>query len=68
MSGDVDWHGWKIGERGTLHVGPLPGRRSICVYLIEGSVMRTVAFARDEDDARRLVSFLDDAFDAVGAS
>lgn len=62
---EVDWHGWKIGDRGTLHVGPLPGRKSICVYLVEGSVLRTVAFARDEEDARRLVAFLDDAFDHV---
>lgn len=64
----TEWHGWQIGQRGTLHVGPLPGRKQICVYLIEGSVMRTVAFCRTEAEGLRLVAFLDDAFDAFNPS
>lgn len=56
-----DWHGWRVDDVGILHVGPLPGRKSICVYVIEGSVMTPVAYCRSEDDGDRLVRFLDAA-------
>lgn len=53
MSTRDEWHGWKReGSDVPLHVGPLPGRKSICLYSIDGSVIRTHAFFRDEQDAR----------------
>lgn len=54
-----DWHGWQFGDRGRLHIGPLPGRKSICVYTIQGSVLHVHAYARSEDEARALLAFLD---------
>lgn len=54
-----DWHGWRT-PAGTLHIGPLPQRKSVCLYLIQGSVMSVKAYFRDEDSARELMSFLDE--------
>ncbi len=53
-----DWHGWSV-EGCAVHVGPLPGRKSICLYTVEGSVLRTLAFFRDEEDAQRALTALD---------
>lgn len=63
-----DWHGFQFGELGTLHIGPLPTRKSIALYLIQGSVMHVLAYFRDEDEARRLLSFLDGMFAPVEVS
>ena len=52
------WHGWS--RAGTaLHVGPLPGRKSIALYAIEGGVMHTLAYFSSEADAERAVEALD---------
>lgn len=57
----TDWHGWARNRPGApaLHVGPLPGRKSIAVYTVEGGVIDVVAYCRDEEAARRLVEALD---------
>ena len=43
--------GKQIGP--ALHVGYLPGRKSPCLYEIDGSVVRSLAFFRSHDDAER---------------
>lgn len=54
----IEWHGWS--KRGmTMHVGPLPGRKSICLYRLDGSVIRPLAYFPDEDKARECLRFLD---------
>jgi hypothetical protein len=55
-----DWHGWSAADS-TIHVGPLPGRKSICLYEVAdgGTTIRTLAFFRDEDKAKRALSHLD---------
>lgn len=60
MSARDEWHGWsREGSALALHVGPLPGRKSICLYSIDGSVIRTHAFFRDEQSAREAMGVLE---------
>lgn len=55
-----DWHGWRV--RGmALHVGPLPGRKSICLYRLDGSVIDVLAYFKSEQQARKCLEFLDTA-------
>jgi hypothetical protein len=60
MTQEHDWHGWTAGAS-TVHVGPLPGRKSICLYEVVdgGTTIRTLAFFQDEDKARRALEHLD---------
>lgn len=53
-----DWHGWGVQGK-SLHVGPLPGRKQICLYFHEGSVIHAVAFFKTEDHAREVLQWLD---------
>ena len=61
----TDWHGWsrRTGYTGrSLHIGPLPGRKSICLYTMDytnGAVMYVHAYFRNEDEARRALETLD---------
>ena len=60
MSGP-DWHGWCLDPAaGSLHVGHLPERKSVCLYLVRGSVLDVLAYFRDEDSARTALAWLDD--------
>lgn len=43
----------------SLYVGELPGLKSVCLYEIDGTVLRTLAFFRDHDDARRAMELLE---------
>jgi hypothetical protein len=61
MTTDKDeWHGWSRwdGKR-TLHIGPLPGRKSLCLYTMAGSVMEVHAYFRSEKEARKAMKTLD---------
>lgn len=64
MSEEHEWHGWarseRIGAR-SLHIGPLPGRRSIALYEQQGGRLRVYAYFRSEfaaEDARALLDYL----------
>lgn len=59
-----DWHGWRIKADGvtfTIAVGPLPMRKSICLYSMNGSVMDVHAYFRSEEHARTFLALLDEA-------
>lgn len=66
-----DWHGWSRtkGYAGrALHIGPLPGRKSICLYTVDytdGAVMYVHAYFRSEDEARRALATLDELLGPV---
>lgn len=53
-----DWHGWGSDGK-AVHIGPLPGRKSICLYVVDGSVMRTLAFFRSEKEAAEALRWID---------
>lgn len=62
----VEWHGWsrsKLPYKGeALHVGPLPGRKSICVYSIDytkGAKMNVHAYCRSVEEGEALLGVLD---------
>jgi hypothetical protein len=55
---EVDFHGWSAHGR-TIHVGPLPGRKSIVLYRMVGSQIDVLAFFRDESAARRFLRDMD---------
>lgn len=57
---DFEGHGYRPGNmRGAIHVGHLPGRKQICLYEIEGGVIRTLAFFKTEEKARKALDYLD---------
>jgi hypothetical protein len=51
-------HGWRVGAK-SIHVGELPGRKQACLYVQEGSVIRTLAFFATEEKAREALEMLD---------
>lgn len=64
----ADWHGWEFRDGTKLHIGPVPTRKSVCIYTVEDSVMHVIAYCRSEEEGRRLLRFLDRALASVGAS
>ncbi len=54
-----DWHGWGIQGGPALHVGKLPDRKSMVLYILDGSVLTPLAYFRDEDKARQCLDLLD---------
>lgn len=52
------WHGWG-GDGWSLHVGPLPGRKSVCLYSHIGSIVEPLAYFRDDESAFRALAMFD---------
>ena len=61
-----NWHGWSKQRYGlpsnprSLHVGHLPGRKSVCLYSVNGSVLTVLAYFRNEDTAVRTMRLIDE--------
>ena len=55
---ETDWHGWSVG-RDSLHVGPLPHRKRVALYVLHGSVLRPLAYFRCEADAIDAMEMID---------
>lgn len=68
---DVEWHGWSTtaepykGE--SLHIGPLPGRKSICLYTMDydKGTMFVHAYFRNEGEAKHALDTLDNLMGKV---
>lgn len=56
-----EWHGWGLSDSSipSLHVGHLPGRKSLALYVTDTSVIRTLAYFRDEESAKEALKVLD---------
>lgn len=54
----MDWHGYKIGER-SLNVGKLWGRKRICLYEVNGSIVTPLAYFLDEESAKIALDMID---------
>jgi hypothetical protein len=52
------WHGWSRGGV-ALHVGPVPGRKSIALYSHVGVTATVLAYFRDDESAFRALAVLD---------
>ncbi len=65
MSEEEEWHGWSrhTKHKGrALHIGPLPGRKSICLYTMDytdGAVMKVHAYFRNEKEAKEALATLE---------
>lgn len=52
------WHGWGT-DAWALHVGPLPGRKSVCLYYESGCIIDPLAYFRDDESAFRALAIID---------
>ncbi len=54
------WHGWsKQGEALSLHIGHLPGRKSLCLYADYGGEIDALAYFPSEQHAIKALQMLD---------
>lgn len=58
---DEQWHGWSLGRttNEAFHIGRLPGRKRVALYLEYGSGFRPLAYFENEKDAQMVVEFID---------
>lgn len=61
----MDGHGWRISGK-ALHVGELPGRKQTCLYVLDGSTIRTLAFFADDAKASEALDMLDKIAKSTG--
>lgn len=59
-----EWHGIAVVPPGgdqsdALHIGPLPGRKQIALYLVSHGRSTVLAYFRDEESARRALAWID---------
>ncbi len=60
-----EWYGWSrdgLYKGKTLHIGPLPGRKSICLYTMDytdGAIMKIHAYFRNEKEAKEALATLE---------
>jgi len=55
---ESEWHGWQLVDGPSLHIGPVPGRRSIGLFVIVGSTLTPLAYFTSEDHARAALDLL----------
>lgn len=75
-----EWHGWVLTEtvrepaifgrkedrkHRALHIGPLPGRKQIAIYLVDGCTGTPAGYFRDEESARLVMGFIDGIVDTL---
>jgi hypothetical protein len=56
---DERWHGWRVGAGKSIHVGPLPARKSVALYAAAGGRVDVLAYFRNEEDAERALALID---------
>ena len=66
----MDWHGYRvltkwhptgktINTNPSLHIGPLPGRKGIALYLESLPEIEILAYFKSEDAAGKALAFMD---------
>lgn len=65
-SPDEDWHGWGVSDQSvpSLHIGSLPGRRSVCLYATSPGTLEPLAYFRSEAAAKQALAILDRLMEA----
>jgi hypothetical protein len=56
----IKWHGWRRVGCAALHIGPLPGRKRIALYIDHGTWIETLAWFNGEWAARQVVQAIDE--------
>lgn len=64
---DERWHGWRVGSGKSIHVGPLPSRKSVALYTEGGGRIDVLAYFRSEEDAERALALIDRLAGAAAA-
>ncbi|MDP9143663.1 MAG: hypothetical protein M3N43_03040 [Actinomycetota bacterium] len=62
MSADVEWGGFTIAgdvDRGSLHIGPVPGRKQVALYLNKPTSFSVLAYFKDEAGAQEALAWMD---------
>lgn len=59
LKATTDWHGYLLADGRAIHIGQLPGRKSICLYVIGGGALEPLAFFRSTADAQRALDLID---------
>ena len=52
-----EWYGGGIGDT-VLHIGPLPGRKQVALYMLKGASMTPLAYFVDETAAKQALEFI----------
>jgi len=60
---EIEFHGWTSvngshPKRVSIHVGFLPGRKSPCLYIADGT-LKVLAYFKNEEAAKEAVRTLD---------
>lgn len=58
----TEWHGWSRGAGEAIHIGRIPGRKRVMIYLVEGSVVTTLGSFTSEEYAKKALDALDRLF------
>ena len=56
----TEWHGWSRVSSTSLHIGRLPGRKSLCLYVVQGAVLGVLAYFANEKRARLALDTIDE--------
>lgn len=56
----TEWHGWSRVPSASLHIGRLPGRKSLCLYVMRGAVVEVLAYFANEERARLALATIDE--------
>lgn len=65
MKKPIEYHGWSLTNltdprlQYSLHIGMLPGRKSVCLYFQRDAVIYTLAYFANEKRARMAMNVLD---------
>lgn len=54
--------GEKVEDVPSIHVGPIPGRKSVCLSILDQSNQYPLAYFRDEASARLFIKVINDFF------
>jgi hypothetical protein len=49
--------GWSFNDGTELHIGHVPQRKSVCIYVVEGSVCHVLGYLRNEYAADMLAEY-----------
>jgi hypothetical protein len=63
----TDWHGWRVSDasaantntHGALHIGPVPERTRVALYLDEGTQSTVLAYFVNAEAAAKALEFID---------
>ena len=54
------WHAWRCTQKRALGIGPVPGRKSLALYVQRGSTKEPVAYFTSDEAASEALELLGD--------